>query len=95
MSLLKTEKAGIDLTNRKKYRTRTGSLPKRKFKLQTEERHYKGDYSCRVLFSNAVYHLKLSKEWRGDKSEDSLCASFLIEVKRLRHEIYFIKEVQI
>lgn len=47
-----------------------------------------------LLFSN-VYHLKLSKEWRGDKSEDSLCASFLIEVKRLRHEIYFIKEVQI
>lgn len=48
-----------------------------------------------LLFSNAVYHLKLSKEWRGDKSEDSLCASFLIEVKRLKHEIYFIKEVQI
>lgn len=48
MNLLKTEKAGIDMTNRKKYQTRTGSLPKRKFKLQTEERHYKGDYSCRV-----------------------------------------------
>lgn len=93
MNLLKTEKAGIDTTNRKKYRTRTGSLPKRKFKLKRDTT--KEITLVELLFSNAVCHLKLSKEWRGDKSEDSLCASFLIEVKRLRHEIYFIKEVQI
>lgn len=53
-------------------------------KLQREERYCKGDNSKIVV---VLVHLLESAPLRKQSIENSLCSSFVIEVKQLRHEI--------